>query len=103
MACRMELTYDDIIDTLDAKYFVAKTTGYTLPKGIFEISAFTLMVRSLLHDEVKVDIVSDDIRRSSDLTTSESEKVSEESFVYTILRFTQSHSRPSDGPSEGCL
>ena len=61
------------------------------------------MVKSLLPDEVKVDIVSDDIRLCPDLTTSESKKVTEESFVYTILRFTQSHPRPSDDPSEGCI
>ena len=103
MACRMELTYDDIIDTHDAKCIVAKTTGHTLPVGIFEISDFNLMVKSLIPDEVKVEIVSDEIRLSSDLTNSESKKTTEESFFYTILRFTQSHSRPSDDPSEGCI
>ena len=52
----MELTYDEIVDILDWKYFAGSTTGYTLPRGIHKITDFNLMLKSLLPKEVKVKI-----------------------------------------------
>ena len=35
---RMELTYNEVMDVLDIKYFPSEKTGYTLPPGLYEIS-----------------------------------------------------------------
>ena len=52
----MELTYDEIVDILDWKYVAGSTTGYTLPRGIYKITDFNLMLKSLLPKEVKINI-----------------------------------------------
>ena len=44
MVFRMELTYHDVADMLDTQYIVAKTTGYTLPPGIYESNVIKLML-----------------------------------------------------------
>ena len=44
MVDRMELTYDEIIDTLDIKNFAGSTIGYTLPPGKYENSDLSLMI-----------------------------------------------------------
>ena len=93
MVYRMELTYDGNIDILDKKYIGASTTGYTLPRGIYEISDLNLMLKSLLPDDVEVNITNDDISLRSNLTTYKTIKFTKRSF-YTILGFTQSHSGP---------
>ena len=38
MAFRLELTYSEIDNTLDRKYYDASTAGYTLEPGIYELS-----------------------------------------------------------------
>ena len=65
---RKELTYTEIEDTLDVKYNAGSTTGYTLPPGIYEITAINLMVNSLLPIKVKVKITIDNFRLKSILT-----------------------------------
>ena len=61
MVYRFKLTYDEVIDLIDLKYFPTTTIGYTLPSGLYEISAFILMLKSLLPNKTKVDITIDDI------------------------------------------
>ena len=34
---RLQVTYDEIIDILDLKYFLTKRTGYSLARGIYEV------------------------------------------------------------------
>ena len=68
----MELTYVEIEKILDMKYVTTSTTGYTLPPDIYEFSDNNLMLKNLLPDEVKVNIVFDNIRLKSDLTTDKS-------------------------------
>ena len=68
MVHRMELKYK-IMDVLDMKYTSATSIGYTSPPGIYKTSDTNLMLKSLLPDEVKVDITIDDIRLRSNLTT----------------------------------
>ena len=34
MVYRMELTYDEIVDILDAEYIAGSNIGYTLPPGV---------------------------------------------------------------------
>ena len=50
------------------------------------------MLKSLLHDDVKVNIIIDDIRLRTNLTTSKRNRCIKKSFSYIILGFTQSHS-----------
>ena len=33
--CKIELTYDQIVDTLDTKYIAESTIGYTLPTDAY--------------------------------------------------------------------
>ena len=90
MVYRMELTYDEVLDIPDIKCIAGSAIGYTLPPGVYEISDLNLILKSLLLDEVRVNITIDDIRLRSNLTTAETKK----SFFHTILGFTQSHSGP---------
>ena len=58
------------------------------------------MLKSVLPDEVKVKTTIDDSRLRSNLTTNKTIRFTKKSFFYTILGFTQSHSR-SLGDIEG--
>ena len=69
MVYRMELTYEESRDVLDRKITSATSIGYTLPPGICEIRDNDLMLKSLLPDEVKVNLTNDDIRLKQNLTT----------------------------------
>ena len=94
MVYRMELTYDEIVDILDIKYIPGSTIGYTLPPGLYEISDINLMLKSLVPNGVKVKITNDAIRLRSNLTTNKTIRFTKKSFIYTKIRFTQSHSGP---------
>ena len=74
MVYRMQLTYDEVFDRLDINYTAESSPGYTLPGGIYELSDIRLMLKSLLPDEVKVNIPIGDIRLRSNLTTNETMK-----------------------------
>ena len=50
------------------------------------------MLMSLLPNEVKAKITNDDIRLTSKLTSNKTLGITEKSFIYTKLGFTQSHS-----------
>ena len=64
----MQLTYEEIIDILDIEYIAGSTNGYTLPPGVYVVSDLKLMLKSLLHDDVKVSLTMDDIGLRSNLT-----------------------------------
>ena len=102
MVFKMALTYDEIVDILNVKYFAGSINGYTLQPGIFEISEINLKLKSSLPEEVKVKITNDDIRLRSNLTTNRKTTFTKKSFFYTILGFTQSHSGPF-GDIEGFI
>ena len=80
MVFKMELTYHEVADKLDTQYIDAKTSGYTLPPGIYEISDIKLMLKSLLPDDKKVNFTFDGIRLRSKLTTNETIKFTNKSF-----------------------
>ena len=61
----MQLTYHEVAEILNTKYIDAKPTGYTFLPGIYEVSDIIKILKFLLPKE-----------------------------VYTIMGFTQSHSRP---------
>ena len=54
MVQRIELTYDEILDTLDVKHIAGSTNGYTLTPGISDISDINLMLKSLPPIRIKV-------------------------------------------------
>ena len=47
MICRMKLTYTEHIQFVDKVFVGAKTTGYTLPPGVYEFSGINLRIESL--------------------------------------------------------
>ena len=51
MVSRMLLTYNEIENILDMKYIDAKSAGYTLPPGVYEVYDNILMLKSLLPDD----------------------------------------------------
>ena len=69
MVCRMQLTYDEIVDSMDVKYIAGSTNGYIIPPGVNEFSEINLMMKSLLPNKVRVKITIDIFRLGSNLTT----------------------------------
>ena len=88
----MELTYSEIENILDMKHIDASATGYTVPPGVYKVNTIHSRLKSLLHDEVKVNITTEDFRLRSNLTTNKTIRFTKKS--YTLLSFTQSHSGP---------
>ena len=65
MIYRLQLTYDEIVDMLDIKnikYTAGFTIGYTIPPKIYEITDIPSMIKSLLPNNVKVNVSIDDIK-----------------------------------------
>ena len=87
MVYRVELTYDEIVDILDVKYFARSVNGNKLPIGIFGIININLILISLFPDEVKVNVIIDDIRLRSNLTTNETIKFARKVFSPYKTRF----------------
>ena len=96
MVHRFQLTYDEIIDTLDLKHIPTKRTGYSLNTGIYEVVDINNTLKYILPDNVKVTITIDDVRLKSNLKINETLIFTEKSFFYTILGFTRSRSYPLD-------
>ena len=63
------------------KHIDASTSGYTLPPGIYEVSVINLVLKSLLPDDVKVNITIDDIRLRSNITNSNTTRCNKRSFT----------------------
>ena len=93
MVFRMGLTYSEVEEILDTKCNATSTTGYTFKPRKFKISDFNLMLKSLIPDEVKVNITIDDIRLRSNLTSNETIRFTKKPLFYRFLGFIQSHSR----------
>ena len=69
MVCRLQSTYHEILDSLVVKFVTGSTKGCILPPSIYELIDITLMLKSLIPKEVKVNNSNDDIRLKSNLTT----------------------------------
>ena len=67
MVYRLQLTNDEIVNILGVEYIAGSTQGYTLPPGVYKITAISLTLESLLDKEVKANITVDDIRLKSNL------------------------------------
>ena len=96
------MTYDEIVDILDVKYIAGSTNGFTLLPGVNEGTDSNWMLKSLLPEEVKVNITIDDVRLKLNLTTNITIKFFKKSIFYTTLGFCQSHSGPF-GDIEGFI
>ena len=72
---------------MDVKYVCGSNIGYTVPKGVYEVKDFYLMLKSLLSDEVKVHISVDDYRLKSNLTTNETTRLLEKKLFFHYFRF----------------
>ena len=94
MVYKMQLTYNEIVDMLDVKFTAESTIGYTVLPRINEVHDNTLMIKSLVPNKVKVNFTIADISLKLHLTTKKTKRFTENSFFYTLLGFTQSHSRP---------
>ena len=91
MVYRFQLTNDEFRDILDLKNTPTAIIGYTLPLGMYENIDINFMLKSLLPNEVKVNITVDDVRLKSNLTTIKTIRFAKKSSFYIILGFTPSH------------
>ena len=96
MVYRFQLTYDEITDVLDLKFFPTKRTGYSSNPGIYEAVNLNNTLKHVLPDNVKVSILIDDVRLKSNLKNNQTLIFTEKSFFYTILGYTRLHSYPLD-------
>ena len=92
----MQLNYDEVIDTLGLECIPTKRTGFSLNPGIYEVVDLNNTLNYILPDNVKVSDTKDDVRIKSILKFNQILIFTEKSFLYTILRFTRSHSYPLD-------
>ena len=84
------------MDILDLKYIPTKRTGYSLNPGVYEVVDLNNTLKHILPDNVKVNVTIDDIRLKANLKTNQTLILTEKSFFYTVLGFTQSRSYPLD-------
>ena len=78
----MELTYDEIVDILDSKYIGRSTKGYLLVTSIYAISDLSLIRKSLLPNDVKVNNKIEYIRLKSNLTVDRTTKFTRKIFFF---------------------
>ena len=90
----MQLTYDEVIDTLDLKNNPTKRTGYSLNPEFYEVVDLNNTLEHVLPDNVEVNVTIDHVRLKSNLKTTHTLIFSNKSFFYTALRFTRSSSYP---------
>ena len=83
----MQLSYDEIIDTLDLKYFPTKRTGYSVHPGIYEAIDSNTTLKHILPNNVKVNITIDDFRLKSNLKINQISIFTEKNFFFYIFRF----------------
>ena len=57
---RMRLTYTEFKKIIDLNYFPTSLIGYAFSPGIYEFGNIDLMIRSLLPNELKVNVTIDD-------------------------------------------
>ena len=93
---RMQLTYNEIIDILDLEYIPTKGIGYSLNPNIYNMVDLNNSLKYILPDNVKVNVTIDEKKYKADLKINQTLIFTNESFFYTILGFTQSHSYPLD-------
>ena len=93
---RMQLTYNEIIDILDLKYIPTRRIGRSLKPNIYQLSDINDALKNVLPDNVKINVTIDERQYKTDLKINQTFLFTNESFFYTILGFTKSHSYPLD-------
>ena len=91
---RMRLSYDEIMDILDLKYIPTKRMGYSIEPNIYNIVDLNKTLKNILPTNVKIDVTIDERKYKTDLKVNQTLMITNKSFFYTILGFTQSHSYP---------
>ena len=91
---RMRLSYDEIMDILDLKYIPTKRMGYSIEPNIYNVVDLNKTLKNILPDNVKINISIDERKYKTDLKINQTLIVTNKSFFYTILGFTQSHQGP---------
>ena len=92
----MHLTFDEIINILDFKYTPTKRIGYSINPNIYNVVDLNNTLKKILPDNVKICVTIDERKYKTNLKTNQTLIVTNKSFFYTILGFTQSHSYPLD-------
>ena len=92
MVYRKELTYDDFLDVLDAKYFAGSVFRIASQPGISESNDIIWRLKSLLPADAKANFKFDGIRLRWNITKNKAIKFPKKSFFYTLLGFLQNHS-----------
>ena len=59
MVYRFQLTYDEIVNILDFKYFPSKRIGYSLKFNIYQISDINYTLKHILPDNVQISVTID--------------------------------------------
>ena len=93
---RMQLTYDEIIDTLNLKYIPTRRMGYSLKPNIYNVVDLNNTLKNILSDNVKISVTIVEKKYKSSLKINQTLIFTNKSFFYTTLGFTQSHSYPLD-------
>ena len=77
---RKDLTYDEIVDILNVKYFAGSNKDYSLPPAVYKVDDHNLILKSLLLNKVKLNLAIDDFKLKSSLTTKKIFSFTEKSF-----------------------
>ena len=88
MVYRLQLTFVEILETLDIKYIPTKRSGYFQVPGIYDITDIDSMLKLFLFINVKMFITIVDIRLKSILKNIQTSIFTKKSFFYTIFCFT---------------
>ena len=92
MVFGVDLSYVEIVKSLDVNYIAGSTNGYKIQRVKYEASDINFIIKSLLPVDMKVDNTIDDIVLKSSLTVNRSISFTRKSFFYTILGSIESHS-----------
>ena len=96
MVYRFQLTYGEIVNVLDFKYIHMKILGHSLKPNMYQISGINNTLENILPDNVEISVTIDEKLYKSKLKINQTLIFTNESFFYTMLSFTQSHSYPLD-------
>ena len=91
---RLQLTYHEIGDILDGKYIPTKRIGFSIEPNIDNVVDLNNTVKNNLPDNVKISLTIDEEIYKTSLKTIQTAILTNKSFFYTILGFTQSQSYP---------
>ena len=94
MVYSFQLTYDEIINILDFKYFPTKRIGDILKADTYRINDINNTLKNILPDNVEKSVTIDEKKYKTNLKINQTLKFTKRSFFCTILQFTQSYSGP---------